>query len=186
MEYEGGDKMAVAAAADAAAPLIMHSEEEEEDDEDEEEDRVGDSLILISPLTGPSLEQRRAPPDVALPPAAPTAAAALPLQLLSAPALGAADSWGGTPESLQVLVSLLVAEEESESRCSLCLCSSSLPRGLRRWGGASGWCAMWWWWCVRGWRCDGGGGGGVCDGPWRPGVAEASDWLREAGFISRF
>lgn len=65
-----------------AAPLLVHSLEEAED-----------SLILISPFTGPSLEHRLPPPDGVLP-------TPPPLQLLSAPPLPAApDSAPELPDS---------------------------------------------------------------------------------------
>lgn len=51
----------------AAVPRLIHSE-----------DKVEDSLILISPFMGPSLEHRLPPPDGGLP-------TPPPLQLLSAP-----------------------------------------------------------------------------------------------------
>lgn len=54
-------------AVTAAAPLLIHSLEDDED-----------SLILISPLMGPSLEHRLPAPDEGLP-------RLPPLQLLSAP-----------------------------------------------------------------------------------------------------
>lgn len=103
----------------AAAPLLIHSEEE-----------VGDSLILMSPLTGPSLEQRRAPPDGGRP--APT------LQLLSAAPAPFAPvvSVPEPPDSLQVLKCFVPWPPESLSLYSLCrsrecLWSSSRPSGVR-------------------------------------------------------
>lgn len=88
MEYEGtecvvgGASMAVA----VAAPLLIHSFEEDED-----------SLILISPLMGPSLEHRL-PPDVGLP-------ALPPLQLVSTPTFPPEPvSTPEPPDSLQELM----------------------------------------------------------------------------------
>lgn len=68
MEYEGTECVVGGAsmAVTAAAPRLIHSFEDDED-----------SLILISPLMGPSLEHRL-PPEVGLP-------TPPPLQLVSAP-----------------------------------------------------------------------------------------------------
>lgn len=71
----------------AAAPLLIHSLEEAED-----------SLILISPFMGPSLEHRLPPPDEGLltPP---------PLQLLNAPPFPPEPvSAIELPDSLQALI----------------------------------------------------------------------------------
>lgn len=76
-------------AAAAAAPLLIHSLVEAED-----------SLILISPLMGSSLEHRLPPPDGGLLTPPPL----LPLQLLSTPFPPLSVSDMAPLESLQALI----------------------------------------------------------------------------------
>lgn len=71
-----------------AAPFLIHSEEE-----------VEDSLILISPFIGPSLEQRLLPPDGGLP-------TPPPLQLLRAPPFPTPEPVS-TPETVDNLQALI-------------------------------------------------------------------------------